>query len=680
MHEESLEPGSFEPVEPAAAPSPDGPESSTPGTRKVRSPSARRHDPERRKMLKGAFSKMRRQATDTRRRALARTFDLAERAGEMAKDLPKSHIVAFLEEECRVPRRQARRYFELGEILGPERGTIERSAIDVTLLFEILRQPESVREEAMRMLRADRKLSAASLRAMRRDVLAREEIEAGTPRRRRCDMLKAAAAKHARARTEAFLKELEILAENAEAVEEDRPEAPAPEAVEAEAARLLETLDGLVPAERLSGLAEKEHHTDPGWESVRTALKLVSEEGKVLPGYPDEWRPWQIDQWSRRLSWPFGNDGTKSGGRPLETRPRRGAWRPSPYRCSVLELCAGAGGQALGLHAAGFFHSGLVEANRDAVATLRANKSSWKVIEGDLRSVDLSNYRGVDLVAAGLPCQPFSQSGKGRGSEDERDLFDRMLEIVAELRPRAVMIENVPGIFNNDHVLGRINTLARFDQLGYDMEWRLVEGPHFGLAQKRRRTILVALKRGTMHRFRWPAPLNMVPPTVGTLLRDLMGARGWKGLEEWVEKANKASPTVTGGSDKKGGNDLGKPKTQKAWAELGIDASGLADELPGPDFVGMPRLTPAMLARLQDFPDEWQFVGSRKSVRMQIGNAFPPRLARVMGLSLLRALTGQETDLATAIGTPIPLKTELAELAQHRWRKEPEEEAFLAEL
>lgn len=118
------------------------------------------------------------------------------------------------------------------------------------------------------------------------------------------------------------------------------------------------------------------------------------------------------------------------------------------HKPTVLELCAGAGGQSLGLEQAGFSHAGLVEIDRHCCATLRGNRPGWNVIEANLKTFDATPFRGMDLVAAGLPCPPFSIAGKQLGKNDERNLFPDAIRIIEECRPRAVMIENVREILD----------------------------------------------------------------------------------------------------------------------------------------------------------------------------------------------------------------------------------------
>lgn len=127
-----------------------------------------------------------------------------------------------------------------------------------------------------------------------------------------------------------------------------------------------------------------------------------------------------------------------------------------------------------------------------------------------------------------------------------------------------------------------------------------------------------------------------------------MAANGWEGASGWAKGADSIAPTLVGGSHKHGGPDLGPTRARKAWAALGVDGRGIADEAPGPGFTGMPRLTVRMAARLQGFPDEWQFTGGKTQSYRQVGNAFPPPFARAVAASLAACLT--EPALVRAAG------------------------------
>ncbi|WP_020472734.1 DNA cytosine methyltransferase [Zavarzinella formosa] len=307
-----------------------------------------------------------------------------------------------------------------------------------------------------------------------------------------------------------------------------------------------------------------------------------------------------------------------------------------------IEICAGAGGQALGLEQAGFEHECLVEFEPAACETLRLNRPSWNVVHGDVREFSGLKFSGIDLLAGGVPCPPFSKAGKQLGSTDERDLFPEALRLVREIKPKAVMLENVRGLL--DPVFGdyRRMILDSLSEHGYVGEWKLINASDCGVSQLRPRAILVALQEKYLPGFEWPHPNAVPPATVGQVLADLMAANGWKGVAEWQAKANQIAPTLVGGSKKHGGPDLGPTRAKKAWAALGVDGMGLANSAPEMNFVGMPRLTVRMAARIQGFPDEWQLSGPKTSAYRQVGNAFPPPVALAVGRQIRAALLNTE--------------------------------------
>ncbi|MBS0193713.1 MAG: DNA cytosine methyltransferase [Proteobacteria bacterium] len=304
-----------------------------------------------------------------------------------------------------------------------------------------------------------------------------------------------------------------------------------------------------------------------------------------------------------------------------------------------LEICSGAGGQALGLEIAGFEHSGLVEIEPAACATLRLNRPKWNVVNGDLHHFDASPYKGIDLFAGGVPCPPFSKAGKQLGADDERDLFPVAIRLVSECRPKAVMLENVRGLMDAVFDDYRNKVEKQLKKLGYTPGWRLLNASDFGVSQLRPRVIFVAIRKDIAGHFTWPAPLDSSAPTVGELLHDLIAANGWIGADHWRERANAIAPTLVGGSKKHGGPDLGPTRARKAWATLGVDGKGLADAAPAREFVGMPRLTTRMTARIQGFPDSWAFAGKKTAAYRQIGNAFPPPVAAAVGSKIAAALS-----------------------------------------
>jgi len=302
-----------------------------------------------------------------------------------------------------------------------------------------------------------------------------------------------------------------------------------------------------------------------------------------------------------------------------------------------LEICAGGGGQALGLELAGFNHLGLVEIDQYACMTLRTNRPSWNVIEGDLRCFSGRGFEGIDLFAGGVPCPPFSVAGAQLGVNDERDLFPDALRLIKELKPRSILLENVKGLFDPKFQLYRNSILEQLESFGYHAHWNLINASDFGVPQLRPRTILVGFKKDIFSNFQFPTP-NYPKKTVGDSLLDLMSNNSWNNIDNWYKGAQEIAPTLVGGSKKHGGPDLGPTRARMAWSKLGIDGSGIANFPPPKDFQGLPKLTNRMAARIQGFPDSWVFAGGKTAVYRQIGNAFPPPVAHEIGLAIFKAL------------------------------------------
>lgn len=333
-------------------------------------------------------------------------------------------------------------------------------------------------------------------------------------------------------------------------------------------------------------------------------------------------------------------------------------------KLTSIELCAGAGGQALGLHNAGFQHDTLVEIDHHACQTLRSNNAihdlGWgEIIQGGVEAFadeKAECYAGrVDLVAGGVPCPPFSKAGKQLGKNDERDLFPIALNIVSKVDPKAVMFENVAGLLESKFDDYRESISSNLSQMGYEPEWKLYNASDFGVPQLRPRVVLVALKREFARYFSWPER-KIEPPTVGEALFDLMAENGWEGAEDWRQKANSIAPTLVGGSKKHGGPDLGPTRAREAWRKLFVNGSIIGNEAPlkgfknyrdKPEFEGMPLLTLRMAARIQGFPDWWEFCGAKTHAYRQVGNAFPPPFAEAIGKQIHQALASNTSQVGS---------------------------------
>jgi DNA (cytosine-5)-methyltransferase 1 len=318
-----------------------------------------------------------------------------------------------------------------------------------------------------------------------------------------------------------------------------------------------------------------------------------------------------------------------------------------------LELCAGAGGEAIGLHAAGFEPLGVFEQDKYALETLQHNYPFGPLFAGDLREIDFEVYRGkVDLLAGGVPCQPFSNLGDQRRDGDERDLFMDAVRIAAEVQPRAIMLENVLGFRRREGKLYIAEIISELRKAGYSAEIFQVAAKDYGLAQARPRVVLVAFQDSSLMRaFKMPPTFPQWNTTVGEAVRDLMGANGWNGVGEWARKADKIAPTLVGGSSRSGSQGFASKFQFDDWARIGIDGTKLATDAPAANESEtlMPRLTIGMGARLQGFPDGWEFQGSSRQQRRQVANAFPPVVAAAVGLAIRQSLTGRKADFESVL-------------------------------
>ena len=307
---------------------------------------------------------------------------------------------------------------------------------------------------------------------------------------------------------------------------------------------------------------------------------------------------------------------------------------PSTTKMTSVEICAGAGGQSLGLERAGFEHEALVEIDDACCATLRTNRPTWNVLHGDVTKFNGHPFEGVDLLAGGVPCPPFSVAGKQLGAKDERDLFPEALRLTDEIRPRAVMLENVRGFLDPNFEAYRKRLFQTFRKLGYKADIKLFHASDYGVPQLRPRVVIVALRADDADHFTWPEKVAGAAPTVGDTLVDLMAANGWRHAARWAAGAQSIAPTIVGGSKKHGGPDLGPSRARAAWAQLGVEGGTIAELAPERGFTGNPRLTVRMVARIQGFPDDWHFTGRKTAAYRQVGNAFPPPVAQAVGQSI----------------------------------------------
>ncbi|MEV6674613.1 DNA cytosine methyltransferase [Streptomyces sp. NPDC051162] len=331
-----------------------------------------------------------------------------------------------------------------------------------------------------------------------------------------------------------------------------------------------------------------------------------------------------------------------------------------------VDVCAGAGGLALGLEQAGFDPVLLLDEKSVACDTLRMNRPAWRVLETDLLGFAPSRHRevyDVDLLSAGLPRVKSSATVARTETEAELRLLEATVYLAHAVQPRALIIENVPELVGAPG-FEPIRDLIRkeLDHLGYRFRWFVLNAADFGVPQDRKQGVLVALRKQYFDAFRPPEPTAREHRSVGRALRRSMAMGGWRDADRWAAQALSVAPTLVGGSDRRGGADLGPTGTKKAWARMGVDGGTVADKVPGPDFVwapetgrhGMVRITTDQAALLQGFPPDWRFVGKKTARYRQIGHASPPPVGRALGLAIRAALEMPQSTTSVAGYTSIP--------------------------
>jgi DNA (cytosine-5)-methyltransferase 1 len=325
-----------------------------------------------------------------------------------------------------------------------------------------------------------------------------------------------------------------------------------------------------------------------------------------------------------------------------------------------IELFAGAGGLALGLEHAGFNAVLLNEIDKQACATLRHNRPDWNVVEGSIERIDFTPYRGeVDFVSGGFPCQAFSYAGQKRGFDDVRGtLFFEFARAIKEIQPRVFLAENVRGLLNHDEGRTLATIKAVIADLGYTLvESSVLKAMYYRVPQKRERLILIGVRNDLVHKaaFAFPKPYHRimtlrdglkagelypcdVPESAGQLypekkkaVLDLVPAGGcWRHLPEAIQREYMKKSYFSGG----GKTGIAR---RLSWNEPSLTLTCAPaqnqTERCHPDETRP--LTVREYARIQTFPDDWQFMGSMSAQYKQIGNAVPVNLAHAVGTSLI---------------------------------------------
>lgn len=323
---------------------------------------------------------------------------------------------------------------------------------------------------------------------------------------------------------------------------------------------------------------------------------------------------------------------------------------------TAIDLFAGGGGTALGLENAGFRHLAVNEFDRWAAATLRNNRPGWNVVEGDIHDADFREFQGlVDLVEGGFPCQAFSYAGKKRGFADTRGtLFHEFARVVSETKPKIAVGENVRGLLTHDGGRTLQTMIATLQGLGYRVATRVMRGQYLDVPQKRERLIILAVRSDLDTPILFPKERNY---TVS--LREAIGDRPESDGAMYADwKREVMAQVPQGGYWRSLPVDVQK-SYMKASFHLGGGKTGMARRLHWDE----PSLTltcnPAQkqterchpeetrplnvreYARIQTFPDEWEFAGGTSQQYKQIGNAVPVNMGFHIGMAVRAMLSGQ---------------------------------------
>ena len=327
-------------------------------------------------------------------------------------------------------------------------------------------------------------------------------------------------------------------------------------------------------------------------------------------------------------------------------------------RHTDIELFAGAGGLALGLEQAGFDGLAYVEINGDACETLRRNRPEWNVIEGDVHEIDFRQYDGqVDLVSGGFPCQAFSMAGKRLGFGDIRGtLFAEIIRCANETHPKMLLMENVKGLLSHDG--GRTFETIRHEveKAGYTLQWKILNASYHGVGQARERIVMIGIRDDLADKiaFEYPKPddkqttlrdaLDRVPDSPGASyserkakVLDLVPPGGcWVDLPQDIAREYMKSSYDSPGGKRGMARRL---SWDRPCLTLTTSPSQKQTERCHPDETRP--LTVREYARVQSFPDDWEFAGGIGSQYRQIGNAVPVEMARRIGVQIIKALDGE---------------------------------------
>ncbi|WP_421365861.1 DNA cytosine methyltransferase [Agrobacterium tumefaciens] len=600
------------------------------------------------------------------RAAIAKAeFDLISNVEALRATMPVDDLKVFLVVECGLSKADLAPILAFKETLGGHEAVLRKRSVPFAVVRSLIATDGETRKTALESLAAGDDVDVQRIATLRRNLMRRKLGPQALAERARRNALTKAAAANVRETGDRFAQSVAgLLDEINEFVDEFIPYPSGDD-------------EDYVPRTSDCFLAAK-RSIEVRAQSLKSEFRNIYGQVEPVPGTFTMWRTGShaqrlaaasgaLDLFARgKFAWDggfaFKNDYLFSTEiqdalaylSPIEP--------PSDYDVAsvqevrkplrFLEICAGAGGQAIGLMQAGFAPVGLIERDINACKTLRKNLT-WPVIRKSLDRLSSQElrkrYHGIDLLSGGVECRAFSRVGKRRGPADPRNLFDEAVRYVKAIEPRAFFFENVSGFTDQKFRTYRASVYRQLEEAGYHVS-KLHEmvGTDFGLAQMRQRVVLMGIRKSEGDGMHAPVPTKR-GVTMGDALKDVLfpylnqgnalydrWANGWL-----TEHGAKTSHTVLSSLYNP------NPRLIKEWEKFGfrINPEHIADGPVEPDlvdFTGMlPYLTIEVIKVLQGFPAAWKFVGDKPQTQFkQIGNAFPPSMAQAVGLSIARALPG----------------------------------------
>ena len=608
-----------------------------------------------------------------RTRILALQEQMTDRVLAMAAEVEKlmqvvspAEAKAFLKARCNLPAVELSTYVGFAKTLKGAEEVLRAGRTSFPVVKALVAADAETREDVLARMAAGAQIDTKDVSAIRKRLQESKLTVAEVVAARNRKAVAAAARKRANASVALFEMKMSSLVDDLKALYRNRlPDtAVVRDGLQHQAGELLMEFESIFGSEHPAlpdlPLQAAGHQVTVAWHALRKVKEGSFGSGHTF-GLEDG------DHGPRMISALQALTGRASPAPGLRQRTGLTTLPPERYGLKALELCAGAGGMALGLERAGFRHVALIEYDRNAAATLRKNRPEWNVVEADVRKVDFIPYRkqGIDLLAGGLPCTPYTTVGERKGKKDEDDLLPEGIRAVQEAQPKAFVFENVEGLLHSNHADHLADALRKLTKAGYETAVHRINARDYGIAQDRSRILIVGVRKELAGAFRMPPKMPEMATNIGDALADLMGANGWSGAVDWVrwmrvqpfhDRFGNLVQIGALSATMRGRQGVGREKEAARWERNGFTYAPIPKAAPTDDEAAkegfVPGLTLPMRARLQDFPDEWEFVGGIGYVAQQIGNAVPVRVAQAVGLAIFSALRGWEFNLEAMLGRP----------------------------